>query len=70
VNDPSLLVICATAFVAVMLLLSLLAGVIHVLMILFPEREAGADPALLAAVHTAAAAAYPGHRITGVEEVR
>jgi hypothetical protein len=70
VNDPSLLVICATAFVAVMLLLSLLAGVIQILMILFPEEDKGADPALLAAVHTAAAAAHPGHRVTSVEEVR
>ncbi len=69
-TEPNLLVICITAFIVVMLLLALLAGVIRVLMEVFPEKTRGADAALLAAIHAAAALAHPGTRVTRIEEVR
>jgi hypothetical protein len=72
VSDPGLLLICAVAFVAVSLLLGVLAGAIRLLTVLFPERgEAdGGDAVLVAAIHSAAALAYPGHRVTSIEESR
>jgi hypothetical protein len=75
VTEPSLLVVCGTAFVAVLLLLSILAGVIRLIVILFPHHETvqgsgGIDPEILTAIHSAAAAAYPGSTVTRVEEVR
>jgi hypothetical protein len=75
VTEPNLLVICATAFVAVILLLALLAGVIRVLTRLFPESaemapptEATPDGPLVAAISAATAAAFPGHRVTRIED--
>jgi hypothetical protein len=72
VNEPNLLVVCLAAFVSVMLLLSALAGIIRLLMAVFPgeTQEAGIEPAVVAAIHSAVAAAYPGTRVTAVEEVK
>lgn len=68
-TDPNLLVICAAAFIAVIVLLSFLAGVIRVLTALFPVVD-DADAALVAAISSAAARAYPGTRITNIKEIR
>jgi hypothetical protein len=69
-TEPSLLVISGTAFIAVILLLGMLAGMIHVLTALFPERSEGKDEALFAAINSAAGEAYPGMRVSRIEEVR
>lgn len=70
-NDPDLLLLSAVAFLAVFTILSLLAFLMHLLTILFPVRsEGGSDPALLAAVNTAAAAAFPGMKVTHIQETR
>lgn len=68
-TDPNLLVICAAAFIAVIVLLSFLAGVIRVLTALFPVVD-DTDAALVAAISSAAARAYPGTRITNIKEIR
>jgi hypothetical protein len=68
-TEPSLLIICAAAFVAVILLLSFLAGIIRVLTTLFPVPE-DTDAALIAAITSVHAGAYPGTRITNIEEHR
>jgi hypothetical protein len=68
-SEPNLLVISASAFIAVIVLLSLLAAIIRLLTTLFPVEEDG-DAAVLAAIATAAARAYPGTRITNIEETR
>jgi hypothetical protein len=70
VNEPNLLVICGAAFVAVMVLLAFLAGVITILMRVFPEKSDDFDAGVMAAIHSAVAAAYPATKITGIEEVR
>jgi hypothetical protein len=70
VTEPSLVVVCATAFAAVVVLLSFLAGVIRLLSVAFPHREERFDAAVLAAITTAAAVAYPGSEVTAVEENR
>jgi len=70
-TEPSLLVASLTAFIAVALLLSLLAGVIRLLTAVFPERETHLDDgALIAAIHATAARAHPRSRITRIEEIR
>jgi hypothetical protein len=70
VNEPNLLIICGAAFIAVLTLLAFLAGVISILMRLFPEKVDEFDAGALAAIHSAVAAAYPATRVTGIEEVR
>jgi hypothetical protein len=70
-TEPNLLVICLTAFAAVVVILGLLAGTIHLLGVVFPERgDEETDGALLAAVSATARHAYPGMRITRIEEIR
>ena len=69
-NQPELLVICLSAFVAVFLLLSFLAVVMRVLINVFPEKVGGIDSATIAAVTAAAAYAFPGTKVTKVEEIR
>ncbi len=69
--EPNLLLVCITAFIAVILLLALLAGAIRALTVIFPEKTAeGPDAALLAAIHSAAAVAFPGRKVTRIEEIR
>ncbi len=69
-NPPDLLVICTSAFVAVFLLLSFLAVVMRVLIRVFPQKAMGIDSATIAAVTAAAAYAFPGTKVTNVEEIR
>jgi hypothetical protein len=69
-NEPNLLTISVFAFIAVFALLSVLAIVMYALTALFPEKADEYDAALLSAVVTAAAVAYPGLRVTHVEEIR
>ena len=59
---------CILAFVAVFLLLAFLAAVMHLITVAFPQREAGLDPAVVAAVSAAVASVYPGARVTKIEE--
>ena len=68
--QPNLLVICLSAFVAVFLLLSFLAVVMRVLIAAFPEKVGGIDSATIAALTAAAAYAFPGTKVTKVEEIR
>ena len=68
--QASLLVICVAAFVAVFLLLALLAGMMRVLMAVFPGKVADDDSAMMAALAAAVAVAFPGTGITKVEEIR
>jgi hypothetical protein len=72
VSEPSLLVVCFAAFIAVLILLSALAGVIRLLTVVFPGQsgEGNIEPALLAAIHSAVSAAYPQTRVTAVKEVK
>jgi hypothetical protein len=68
-TEPNLLVISISAFIAVILLLSFLAGIIRLLTALFPVAE-GLDAAVVAAISAAAARVYPGTKITKIEEKR
>lgn len=69
-TQPELWVICVFAFIAVFTLLSLLALAMRVLTAVFPAETTEPDTALLAAVSSAAALAWPGMRVTKLEEHR
>ena len=69
-NPQNLLVICSSAFIAVFFLLSFLAVVMRLLMVVYPKTEDGLEPAIVAALTAAATYAFPGTRITKVEETR
>jgi hypothetical protein len=72
-QEPDLLVICSVAFVAVFFVLTTLAAVMRALMLLFPQLDDPADtiePALVTAIVEAVKAAYPGTKVTGIEEVK
>ena len=67
--QPDLLTLCGTAFVAVFVLLIVLALAIRAVTALLPGRPAGEeDEVLVAAVATAVAVVYPGARVTRIEE--
>ena len=67
-ESASLLLVCVSAFIAVFILLSALALVMRALMALFPEPGSEDDSAQLAAIAVATSAAYPGMKVTSVEE--
>jgi membrane protein CcdC involved in cytochrome C biogenesis len=69
-NPPDLLVICVSALIAVFVLLSFLAAVMRLLMSVYPAKVEGIEAATLAAVTAAATFAFPGTRVTNVEEIR
>lgn len=70
-TEPNLLTISIFAFIAVFVLLAVLAVLMHALTVLFPEKSSDdQDAAMLSAIMSAAAAAYPGMRVTHVEEIR
>ena len=73
-NEFGLLSICLTAFAAVFVLLSFLAAVMHLIIRVFPEKDAvrpesaeDTDPSVVAAITGTAAAVYPGARVTKIE---
>lgn len=73
VDSVNLLLVCVTAFSAVFVLLGALALVMRGLIAVFPAPLPSAsttDPAVVAAISAAAAAAYPDSTITKIEETR
>lgn len=70
VTEPSLLVVCAAAFMAVLVLLSVLAGLIRALTALFPVPETSDDAALVAAITSAVSRVHPGLAVTNIQENR
>jgi hypothetical protein len=66
--DLSLLTMCIAAFISVFILLFLLAAIMRLMLIIFPQRQRDFEPALVAAITSAARAAYPGSAVTRIEE--
>jgi hypothetical protein len=67
---PNLILVCVSAFVAVFVLLSILAISMRLILVIFPEKERKTDAALLAAVSTTMQSLYPGTIITKIEEAK
>lgn len=59
---------CLIAMVAVFILLGLLALLMELTTFVFPAAAQRTDPAVIAAISTVVAAAYPGARVTRIEE--
>jgi uncharacterized protein (UPF0333 family) len=69
-NEPSFLAVCFVGVVTVFVLLGALAVVFRIIALAFPVRANTNDAAVLAAVAAAAQRAYPGTKVTRVEEER
>lgn len=70
-DSYQLALICLSSLLAVFVLLTVLAATMRALVAVFPEqldKLATSDAAVLAAITTAAASAYPGMTVTRVEE--
>jgi hypothetical protein len=68
VESINLIVVSLVAFSAVFLLLTILAAAMHLITLVFPVRKVVADSAFVAAITAAVASAYPGARVTRIEE--
>ncbi len=68
--DVNLVSLSLSAFLAVLVLLSLLALVIRALAYLFRERTVQIDASLIAALQATVSQQLPEYRITRVEETR
>ena len=67
---PDLLSICITAFIGVFILLSILAMVMRLILVVFPDRGKKTDAAVLASVASVLNTIYPGTKITKIEEIK
>ena len=65
----SILLMCGVAFVAVFILLGLLALVMEGITLLFPERNPTVEAAVVAAVSGAVASLYGGARVIKIESL-
>jgi len=69
-GSSDLVFICISAFLAVFVLLSVLAVVMRIILVLFPEKESGIDAVVVAAITSTVSTIYPGTRITKIEETK
>ena len=65
--EPSLLSICAIAFISVLCILCTLAVVIRLLTSVFPDTSPETDTSLMKAIDEAVTEAYPGATVLRVE---
>ena len=69
-EDPNLLLICISAFVAVFIILALLALVMRLIITVFPEKILKTDTAVFAAIASVVANIFPGTKISNIEEIK
>jgi len=69
-GSSDLVFVCISAFLAVFVLLSVLAAVMRLILVFFPEKESSTDAVVVAAVTSAVSSVYPGTRITKLEEMK
>ena len=67
-EPTDLALICGIAFLVVFLILLFLSLLMRIIMLIFPEKAAEADPAMIAAVAAAVQTVFPGTKITKLEE--
>jgi len=68
-DEPNLMMVCLNAFMAVMVLLSLLAFTMRLLIMLFPEKKTASDTTVTSAINLAVQQVIPGARVTRIEEI-
>ena len=69
-ESSNLLIICISSFIAVFLLLTILAIVMKGIIVIFPQKEAKTDAVVIAALATAISSVYPGTKITNIKEIK
>jgi hypothetical protein len=67
-QSVELVVICGVAFLMVFVILVLLAAIMRLIILIFPEKAAVSDTAMIAAISAAVQTVFPGTKITKVEE--
>jgi len=67
-QSVELVVICGVAFLMVFVILVLLALMMRIIILIFPEKKAVSDAALIAAISVAVQTVFPGTKLTKVEE--
>jgi hypothetical protein len=65
-----LLYMCASAFLAVFVLLTALAAIMRLILIIFPKQDGDAEAAVYASIAATMQGLYPGARVTKVEEIK
>lgn len=65
-----LISICISALIAVFLILFLLAIIMRLITVIFPEEDIKDDSAVIAALTTIVNKYYPGIKITKIEETK
>jgi len=69
-SSSELLVICVSAFLAVFVLLGILALLMRLILVVFPAKQSTTDTAAIAAMTALAQSMYPGMKVTRVEELK
>ena len=66
-DSASLLSICGSSFLWVFILLTVLAVIMKLITVIFPQKKEVTDAAVLAAISTTMTSRYPGTKITKIE---
>lgn len=71
-ENSNLLFVCLTAFIGVFLVLGSLAGIMKLIMSIFPavEEKTMTDSAIYAAIATTMSTIYPNTKVTKIEELK
>lgn len=67
-ESTDLVLICGVSFLMVFLILILLALVMRLIIVLFPEKKVETDAAIVAALTATMQSVFPGTNITKIEE--
>ena len=67
-ESNELLMICAVAFLMVFVILTFLALTMRLIILVFPEKVAQTEAAMVAAVTAAVQSIFPGTKVTKIEE--
>ena len=67
-GSNELLAICGIAFLFVFVVLAVLALSMRPIILIFPEKKAGTDAAVVAALAASVQPVFPGSKITKIEE--
>jgi hypothetical protein len=67
-EPTDLIMICGIAFLVVFLILMLLAIIMRIIILIFPEKVAAIDPAVVVAVAATVQTVFPGTKMTKLEE--
>jgi hypothetical protein len=67
-GSNELLQICGIAFLMVFVILTVLASVMRLIIVIFPEKLAETDAATIAGITAAVQTVFPGTKVTSIEE--